>query len=295
MARSEWDVAGRTVLITGAARGIGAATASALVARGANVVLVDMRPDEVQVVADRLGSCAFAVAADVTDQEALDAAVDVAVARFGGLDCVIANAGVAHLEPVATGDPAHFRQTLDVNLLGVWQTMRAALPHVRARRGYVLAVASVAAPVHPLLHGAYSATKAGVEALCDVLRTEVAHEGVDVGVAYFPYIDTPMVRDVFAAGVGKELESRLTYPLNRRIPVDRAADAMLAGVEGRARRVYTPRWVRLLLLTRGLLPRLVEAQNRYLRTSELIDRYEREQAAAAGSERASRAAEKAVS
>jgi NAD(P)-dependent dehydrogenase (short-subunit alcohol dehydrogenase family) len=240
------------------------------------VALIDLRADELEAVADRLGPAAAAFPADVTDADAMEDAIAAAATHFGGIDVVVANAGVAYLEPVAGGEPASFRRTIDVNLVGPWTTVRLALPHVTQRRGYVLCVASIAAVIHPALHGAYAASKAGVEALTDVLRVEIAGADVAVGVAYFPYIDTPMVRDAISTPVGQEMWSRLTFPLNRMIPVERAATSMVNGIERRARRVYTPRWVRPLLVLRGVLPRLVDWQMRRTGMDEVVARYERE-------------------
>lgn len=276
MPESSGQMTGKTVLITGGARGIGAATARALVSRGANVALVDLREDEVAARARELGPGAAAFTADVTDPDALARAIEAAASHFGGIDSVVANAGVAYLEPVATGAPERVRRTIDVNLIGPWNTIRLALPHVMRRRGYVLCVSSIAAAIHPSMHGAYSASKAGVEALTDVLRVEIAGSGVAVGIAYFPYIDTPMVREAFSSPHGQDLWSRLTFPTNRLIAVERAADAVVSGIERRARRVYAPWWVRPVLLLRGVLPRLVDWQMRRILTHEVVERYERE-------------------
>src|SRR5207244_11566913 len=104
-------------------------------------------------------------------------------------------------------DPAIIWPTIEVNLLGGWRTVRAARPHVVARRGYVLPIASVAAAVHPPLMAAYTASKAGVEAFADSLRAELAHTGTAVGCAYFGFIDTDMVRRSFerrSAQMGQE-------------------------------------------------------------------------------------------
>jgi NAD(P)-dependent dehydrogenase (short-subunit alcohol dehydrogenase family) len=278
VSKSRGQMTGKTVLITGGARGIGAATARALGERGASLALIDLHEDELAAVAQELGPRAAAFPADVTDTDAMEAAIEAVVAQFGGIDVIVANAGVAYLEPVASGELESFRRTVDVNLVGVWNTIRLALPHVIGRRGYVLSVASIAAAIHPTLHGAYAASKAGVEALTDVLRTELADTDVAVGVAYFPYIDTPMVRDALGSPIGQDLWTRLTFPLNRLIPVDRAATAMVTGIERRARRVYTPRWVRAVLLLRGVLPRLVDRQMRRIGAHEVVARYERETA-----------------
>ena len=132
--------------------------------------------------------------ADVTDQEALDAAVAGTVEAFGGIDTVFANAGIGAPGFVRTMDPASFERIIEVNLIGVWRTIRACLPHVIERRGYILPVASMAAILPPAASAAYGAAKSGVEALGDALRIEVQGYGVGVGVAYFSWIDTEMVR-----------------------------------------------------------------------------------------------------
>src|SRR3954447_6212593 len=138
---SDWDLTGRAVLVTGAARGIGAETARRLAARGARVALVGLGPAELERVA---GDCPGAVffEADVTDRDALAAAVEGTVAAFGGIDVVIANAGIGTVGFARSIDPAAFERVLEVNLLGVWRTVRACLPHVIERRGYVLTIAS---------------------------------------------------------------------------------------------------------------------------------------------------------
>jgi NAD(P)-dependent dehydrogenase (short-subunit alcohol dehydrogenase family) len=143
---SRYEIENRTILITGAAKGIGADAARRAGRGGARLALVDRDQEGVDRVAEELG--ATHVAADVTDPQAIQAAVDTTVEQFGGLDVVIANAGISGTPaPVATIDPAEFEDVIEVNLLGVWRTVRAALPHVVERRGYVLPIASVAAIV----------------------------------------------------------------------------------------------------------------------------------------------------
>src|SRR5919198_4251874 len=187
------DVRGKTVLITGAARGVGAESARQLAARGARLALVGLEPEELARVAEQCGPEAAAFEADVTDTAALEHAVEAAVERFGAIDVVMASAGISPTGMVRSIDPAAFERTLEINLLGVWRTVRACLPHVIERRGYVLVVASLAAATHSPGMAAYAASKAGVEAFADSLRVELAHLGVDVGVGYFSWIDTGMV------------------------------------------------------------------------------------------------------
>ena len=221
--RMSWSLQGRTVLITGAARGIGAESARRVAARGANVALVGLEPEELERVATQCGSNAAWFEADVTDLGSLERAVEGAVERFGGIDVVMANAGIATAGFVRTIDPAAFERTIEVNLLGVWRTVRACLPHVIERRGYVLVVASSAAIFHAPGLAPYATSKAGVEAFSDSLRGEVAHLGVDVGVGYFPWIDTDMVRGADAHPAVDGFRERASGPLTRPTPSPRSA------------------------------------------------------------------------
>jgi NAD(P)-dependent dehydrogenase (short-subunit alcohol dehydrogenase family) len=251
------SVDGRTVLVTGAARGIGAATARRLHAGGANVALVGLEPEELHRLASELGDRAAAFEADVTDLPALEAAVAAVVERFGRLDVVVANAGVAPNGSVASIDPAVFDRTIEVNLLGVFRTVRAALPHVVAARGYVLIVSSASALVHTPLMAAYTASKAGVEAFGDALRAELAHTGTGVGVAYFSFIDTDMVRRAFdrpSTQRAREMGGRFA----RVAPLSEAVDAIERGIVTRARHVYAPKSVRPMIWLRSLVQPLSE-------------------------------------
>jgi NAD(P)-dependent dehydrogenase (short-subunit alcohol dehydrogenase family) len=250
------------VLITGAARGIGAEAARQLYGRGAQLSLVGLEPEELERRAGELGSRAAWFEADVTDWDALRRAVDATVERFGGIDVVIANAGVAPVGTVATIDPAAFERTIEVNLLGVWRTVRTTLPHVIERRGYVLPIASLAAALHLPLLAHYSATKAGVEAFSDSLRGEIAHTGTKVGVAYFSFIDTDMTREGIEQTAANRLRESSPGPVSSVAPLPVAGRAIVRGVERRARHVYAPRWVPAALRLRGFLQPLLERQNR---------------------------------
>ena len=270
-------LAGRVVLVTGAARGIGAHTARLLAERGAYVSLTGLEPERLAGLAAELGDDRHAwFECDVTDQKSVDAAVAATAERFGHIDVVMANAGVAAYGTVRTYDPDAFARTIDVNLTGVFRTVHAALPHIIERRGYVLAVASLASftPVAGL--AAYAASKAGVDSLACALRQEVAHLGVSVGSAHPSWIDTDMVR-----GAQRDLSSfgealrRMPPPANSTTSVDRCAKAIVRGIERRARRIYVPRtvaganWLRAVLsspladrvaarTTPSLIPRMEE-------------------------------------
>lgn len=251
-------VAGRAVLVTGAARGIGAETARRLAARGARVSLVGLEPEELERVAAQCGGDAMWVEADVTDPDSIQAAVDATVDRFGGLDALVANAGIAPFGTVATMDPVAFERVVEVNLLGVWRTVRVALPHLLERRGYLLIVASLAVAAQAPGFSAYAASKAGVEAFANCLRLEVRHRGVDVGVAYYSWIDSDMVRGAYVHPGYTHLRESLKGPIAKTYPVQDAAEATVRGIERRAREVFAPRWLRAVLALRGVLRHFAE-------------------------------------
>jgi len=230
----------RRVFITGAARGIGAALARRLHERGAHVALAGLEPDLLEQVA---GSCGDAPwrECDVTNREQVDVAVQHAVDELGGLDVVVANAGVAAQLPIVGGNPAVMERTLAVNVMGVYNTLRAAGPHISHEAGYALPIASLAAALHLPMLGAYCASKAAVEALGDSLRAELRPTGARVGVAYFGELDT----DMTSRGFGTEAASKL---MGRRgivkpAKLELGIDQLERGIARRARRIVAPRWM----------------------------------------------------
>lgn len=253
--RGSWPADGRTrtALVTGAARGIGAGTARQLAARGWQVALVGLEPAELEKVAASCGARAVWFEADITDPAALDAAVTGTVERFGGIDAVLSNAGIAPLGMIRNVDPVAFERTLDINLTGQWRTVRACLPHVMASRGYINVVASVAAIVHLPGMAAYAASKAGVEAFTDALRFEMLPHGVDVGCTYLSWVSTELVQGADRTVLGGAMRSKLPGVAGRTYPVEDAVAAVAAGIEARRRVVAYPPWVRAVLPLRGVL------------------------------------------
>lgn len=237
---------GKVVLITGGARGIGAEVARRLRALGAKLVLTDLDKAALDTIAVELGGDeqVLTAVADVRDLPAMQAVVDNAVARFGGLDVAVANAGIASYGSVLQVDPEAFKRVLDVNLLGVFHTARAALPALIERRGYLLIVSSLAAFAAAPGMASYDVSKAGNEHLANALRLEVGHRGVGVGVAHMSWIDTALVRDTKSdlASFGDFLKA-LPWPLSKTTSVDKCATAFVKGIEGRKARVYCPGWV----------------------------------------------------
>lgn len=255
---SRYDIDGRTVLITGAARGIGAATARRLHAKGANVALVGLEPDRLEELRAELGDRSAVFEADVTSSDAVDRAVQGTIKTFGGVDVAIANAGLVFLDALADGPIEHIRRTIDVNLLGVCHTDRAVLPHLITSGGYLLNVASLAAASHGPLMGAYAASKAGVEAFTDSLRIETRSSGLGVGCAYFGAIDTDLVRGGLEHEGARTLIDLLPARMARPANVDAAVDAIDNGIARRSSRVWAPRYVGPALLLRGVAQPAIE-------------------------------------
>ena len=140
------NMSGKVVLITGGASGIGAEVARRLHAKGANLILTDLDGAALAETAGRLGgSRVLTVVADVRDAAAMAGAVAQAVDRFGGIDVVLANAGIGSFGSTRNIDPEAFKRVIDVNVTGVFNTVHAALPALVQRRGYVLLVSSLAA------------------------------------------------------------------------------------------------------------------------------------------------------
>lgn len=236
------SLSGKTVLITGPARGIGAETARRAAARGARLSLVGREPERLAALAAELGPGHVWFEADVTDQASLDRAVAGTADALGGIDVVFANAGIASNGTVAVTPVEALVRTLEVNLIGVVRTISATLPHVTERRGYYLLMSSASALAPLPSMAPYSASKIAVERYGDILRMEVAHKGVDVGVAHPSWIDTDMVRDQ-----QRELKSfghtlaRLPGPFGKVTPLAEAVDAMIDAMEHRRRKVFVPK------------------------------------------------------
>jgi NAD(P)-dependent dehydrogenase (short-subunit alcohol dehydrogenase family) len=263
MPAANFSVAGKVALVTGAERGIGWETARLLHSRGASVALVDLDEDAAKEAGERIAGDGrvIGIGADVTDREAIQAAVQETVETFGGLDIVVANAGVA--PPTATMrviDEDAFERTVEIDLLGVWRTVRAALPSIVERRGHVVVVASVYAFFNGVLNASYAMSKAGVEQLGRALRVELAQHGASASVAYFGYIDTRMVQDAFADPIARRLEESQPKWTLRRLPPSAAGEAIVTGIERRAPRIIAPKWWAVWSVLRGIINPLFDAR-----------------------------------
>ncbi|HEX5713948.1 MAG TPA: short-chain dehydrogenase/reductase [Solirubrobacterales bacterium] len=258
-----YELNGKVALVTGAARGIGFETARQLHLRGASVAVLDLDAEEAREAAERIGPRAIGLGGDVTDAGATMRAVAEVVERFGGLDIAVANAGIA--PPVAsarTVAPEQWRRVLEINLIGAWETARAALPQVAERGGQIVFIGSIYSYSNGLLASPYAVSKAGVEALGRALRAELAGHGASASVVYFGWVETDLVRnslDRDADGFGaRALREILPGFLLRRIAPEEAGATIVRALEARAPRAFAPGVWRYISAFRGLLNPLLD-------------------------------------
>ena len=254
------DLPGKTVAITGAGGGLGAALARSLRAHGANVALLDLTAEGVQADAARLGGDRYARgwAVDVRDFEAQQRVFGEVADHFGGIDVVVAGAGVlGPLQTIGPTEPADWDRVIDINLNGAWRTLKAAAPHVQATGGHMVAVSSMIAYIHPPLLASYAASKAGVAAMLDVLRLEMRPDGVTVGSVHPVIFRTPMIGDALSSPAALELVKDFTGAF-KTVGLDTVVEAVVDGIERRSRRTVVPREHGLAALIPGVAQAALE-------------------------------------
>lgn len=205
---------GKTTIVTGAARGIGAAVSRALAAQGAQVLITDVRDAEGETLAGQIGGPVAYQHLDVTDAANWDSCVDAAEHRFGGpVTVLVNNAGIVEFGTIEQQPPESFRRVMDVNLFGAWLGMRAVLPSLRrAGGGCVVNVSSSAGLVgYPDL-GAYVASKWALRGLTKAAALELAPDSVRVCSVHPGPIRTPMTTDIDAGNGSKLPISRFGDP-----------------------------------------------------------------------------------
>ena len=251
------DLTDQTVVVTGAARGIGALVAKRLADHNARVVLLGLEPDELVRVSASCGPHSRWWEVDVTDERALAEVTAAVREAYDRIDVVVANAGIAIGGPFIHSDARMFARVIEVNLLGSVATARAFLPALLESKGYLLQVASLAALTPAPMMAAYCASKSGVEAFAHAVRAEVAHHGVRVGVAYLSWTDTDMVRGADENAALRQMRAGLPFPADRTYPLAPAVNALVHGIARRAPRVYGQRWLPPMQLARGVVPLIV--------------------------------------
>jgi NAD(P)-dependent dehydrogenase (short-subunit alcohol dehydrogenase family) len=252
---SRFDVAGKVVLVTGGARGIGFATAQALARRGGVPVIVDLDQGAAESAAAQLPGNGLGIAADVTDRGAMQRVIATVSEQHGGVDVVVANAGIAsRAATVRAMNGEAFDRVLAVNLGGVYNTVITALPQIAARRGHIVVTSSVYAFLNGLGTAPYAMAKAGVEQLGRALRVELAPHGASASVAYFGFIDTEMVhRAIDDDPLAEQMKGVLPRVLRKRLSPAQAGEAVARGIEKRAPRIIAPkRWAAFSVL-RGVV------------------------------------------
>ena len=191
------SLAGRTVVITGGARGLGAAAAEQAVAAGARVVLTDVLAEEGAATADRLGDRARFLPHDVTSQEDWQRVADFAVSEFGGIDGLVNNAGISTGAPLESVSVDFFRKVLDVNLTGVFIGMKTVIPAMRERgAGSIVNISSAAGLMGLALTGGYGASKWGVRGLTKIGAVELGTDRIRVNSVHPGMTYTPMTAEV---------------------------------------------------------------------------------------------------
>ncbi|WP_328857796.1 SDR family NAD(P)-dependent oxidoreductase [Williamsia herbipolensis] len=256
---------GAVVVVTGAAGGIGREVVREVHRRGARVVSLDLSQAAVDDAVRGLDpDRVLAARADVTVPADLSDAVDRAVARWGRIDVVFANAGISSgdsADTVASVADGVFERVIGVNLMGVWNTVRAALPHIIDSRGHVLVTSSTYAYLNGMVNAPYAASKAAVEQIGRALRSELAAHGATAGVLYPGWVATPIAdvafgKDELATALIKRAFPR---PLLTPIKPRRVGLAVADGIEARSPRIQVPRrWIPVAAL-RGIVNPLSDA------------------------------------
>ena len=259
---------GTRALITGASRGIGRALAEALAQRGATLGLMARSRDELEALAASLPGEHHVLVADAADADAVRTAVDDFAAAAGGLDLVVANAGLTHYAPFAQQPLADALRMSEVNWHGTLFTVHAALPHLlRAGRGHVVIVSSGGGLRAFPSAAVYNGTKAAQRMFGDALRHELAGTGVSVTVVYPGEIATSLHDHEKAT-----MPDWYLRPPNKAAPPEKLAAKVIEGVEEDARAVYYPPMVRLLGMLNGVSPRASDALLRRLRGESVAPR-----------------------
>jgi 3-oxoacyl-[acyl-carrier protein] reductase len=239
----------KVVLVTGASRGIGAAVARAVAAKGARVALIARTQSDLDAVLQGLGGRGAAATADVGDPTALAGAIATLEAELGPVDVLIANAGIGAYGPFADIEADEMERLVNVNVLGTMYAIRAVLPGMIARRrGHVVTIGSIAGRIGSPFEAVYSATKFAGVGLTEALAVEVEPYGVGVSV-----VNPGPVASDFGNARGHPYDRDRPKP----VPPEDVAVAVVAAIEHDKHELYVPRWFRPAVVIRHLVPSML--------------------------------------
>lgn len=254
-----YDVRNRVIAITGATGGLGRAAAHALRAKGAKIALLDLDQGALDGLVAELGGLEAAAGwvVNVRSMNSMSTAMKSVATHFGGIDVVVAAAGIGRNSSVETMDPLEFDSVIDVNLNGTFRTFRAALPYVKERHGYLLAISSMAAFIHSPLNAHYTASKAGVWAMCNSTRMELKHEGVGVGSLHPTFFQTPLM-DSIIEGPCSTLVWNKHQGIWKFVELDEVVSSLVNCIEYRLETVTVPRSNSVVASAPGFARRVIE-------------------------------------
>jgi 3-oxoacyl-[acyl-carrier protein] reductase len=219
---------GRIAIVTGAGSGMGEAIAETYAREGAHVAVLDVNGDAARTVARKIGNTAIAIACDVTKRGGIDAAVEETVSAFGGVNVLVNNAGVAHVnKPVMEVTEEDYDHVFAVNVKGLFMFTQAVVPHMKGRGGVIVNIGSTAGIRPRPGLSAYNATKGAVHNLTKTLAVELAPDKIRVCAIAPVATDTPLLPTFLGSAPGMREKFIATVPLGRLATAQDIADAAL--------------------------------------------------------------------